>query len=119
MTAEKLYENVLATGEEIIAGFTLSDLHKAMLMECCDNVVNAKSDEPISDEMLVLVAVRTLEVCNGLIKGLIAGAVTELGGDIVNLNYRGQEFRFNRSSPFVKMAIEENNQKRSLEKAGE
>lgn len=107
MTALELNERVLKMGAELIPNFELSDLHKAMLMECCENAINAKSAGELTDDMRILIVARSLELCNSMIKALIVGAITDLGGDIVNLNYKGQHFKFDRNSTFVKNAIAE------------
>ena len=78
-----------------------------MLMECCENAVNVKSEKPLTEQVLILIAIRTFEVCDGLIKGLISSAVTEMGDDIITLHYRGEEFSFDQNIPYVKKVFAE------------
>lgn len=109
LTPEQLFDKIILLQEEMLPDMKMAEIHKAVLMEACENAINGKSDEPLSESMLMLVAVRALEVSIEMLKGLILGAIQGFNGDTVNLNYRDQTFHFDRNTPFVKQALEEKN----------
>ena len=73
-------------------------LHKAMLEECCENALN--NDQGITELPTLVYAVRVAFLtCNNMMKNTINTALQH--ADIVNLNYRGLHFQFDKSSPFL------------------
>jgi hypothetical protein len=104
MTAQELHTEILVKMAELKPDFKMGPLHKAMLMECCENVMQPHNTEKYSNEILMLSALQAFEVSQSLMKGMIAGMIPEFA-DTITLNYRGQTFILDKDSQIVKAAL--------------
>ena len=104
MTAEILHAEILQKMSELKPDLKLHALHKAMLMECCENVMQPHNTEKHSYEILMISALQAFEVSNSLMKGMIAGMIPEFA-DTITLNYRGDTFILDKDSQIVKAAL--------------
>ncbi len=77
----------------------LHPLHKAMIEECCEKVV--EDQQNISDTETLLHAVRlAFIVSNSMFKSMTNALLTQ--ADIINLNYRGINFTIDANSPLLR-----------------
>lgn len=99
MTPEELYEKVSVE----ISIKDIHPLHKAMLEECCENVIKADKNNNFDDKTLInSVGISFIE-CEKVLKSLIKGAFESLDGkNEVNLTYRNENFKFSKDSYFLK-----------------
>lgn len=104
MTAEELHEEILIKMADLKPDFKMHPLHKAMLMECCENVLQPHNTENHSHEILLISTLQAFEVSNSLMKGLIKGMIPEVA-DTITLNYRGETFILDQESKIVKAAL--------------
>ena len=106
MTAEILHAEILQKMGELKPDFKMGPLHKAMLMECCENIMQLHNTEKYNKDVLLISTLQAFEVCRNLIQGMIKGMIPEFA-DTVTLNYRGETFILDKDSPLVKTALEQ------------
>ena len=105
MTARELHIGILNQMAELNPDFKMGALHKAMLMECCENIMQPHNTEKHNDDVLMLAALHAFEVCRNLMQGMIKGIIPEFG-DTITLNYRGETFILDKDSSIVKAALD-------------
>lgn len=103
MTPVEMHSLILTKMLELKPGFKMHALHEAMLMECCENVLQPHNTEKYSNDILMISALQAFEVANNMMKGLLSGAIQ--AGDVITLNYRGATYTFDKESPMVKIAL--------------
>lgn len=108
MTAQELHTEILAKMAELKPDFKMGPLHEAMLMECCENVMQPHNTQNNTKEILMLSTLQAFEVCGSVMKGMIKGMIPEFA-DTITLNYRGETFILDQNSPLVKAALDNDN----------
>lgn len=104
MTAQELHKKILTKLTELQPDFKMGPLHKAMLMECCENIMQPHNTEKHNDDVLLLSTLQAFEVCRNLMQGMIKGMIPEFA-DTVTLNYRGEIFILDKDSAIVKAVL--------------
>lgn len=104
MTAEILHAEILQKMGNLKPDFKMHSLHKAMLMECCEKVMQPHNTEKHSYEILMISALQAFEVSNSVMKGMITGMIPEFA-DTITLNYRNEPFILDKDSQIVKAAL--------------
>jgi len=84
--------------------FKMGPLHKAMLMECCENIMQPHNTEKHNDDVLLLSTLQAFEVSRNLMQGMIKGMIPEFA-DTITLNYRGETFILDKDSAIVKAVL--------------
>jgi len=100
LTPQELFDLMIVKAKEIAPDKEFNKLNKAMLMECCENVIANENAKDMSTDSMMLAALSALQVCQGMMKGLISGLIPQ-AGDIVNLTYRGETYTFDKNSPIL------------------
>lgn len=99
ITAISLYDEIDLRMKELKPDLAFDDLHKAMLMECCETIITPENIEKCSIEILMISTLQALEVSKSLMQGLIKGGLAH--ADVVNLNYRDLKLTFDKHSKFL------------------
>lgn len=63
-----------------------------MLEECCENVIEAKKGNDFDNENLIYSVQISFIACMKTLKATFNATLESLDGDIINLNYRNQNF---------------------------
>jgi hypothetical protein len=106
MTPQEMHVIILNELRELKPDFEMHKLHKAILIECCENALQPHNSEKYSNDVLLFSALQAFEVSNSMMNGLIKGAINL--GDVININYRDQTFVLDRDSSIVKHALKLN-----------
>jgi hypothetical protein len=98
MTKIELYERVIKE----IGVEKIHPLHEAMLEECCENIIKADTDNNFDDKTLITSVQLSFIECDKILRETFKATLESLNGDIINLNYRDQNFKISKDSPFLK-----------------
>lgn len=97
MTVYELYKEVLGN----LFNKELHPLHKAVLEECCENVL--KNTQNLKEKETLVYAVQVAFLtCNSILKGTLTSSLEAANAEQVSLNYRNQTFIIPKNSPLLK-----------------
>lgn len=99
MTATTLHEIILAKMKQIKPEVSLHPLYKAILLENCENTALLDQAKDFNEDQLILTAMRLFELAAPTMKALLISAAK--AADIININYRGEIYTFDKNSPQV------------------
>ncbi len=102
--SQELFDLIVLKGKEIAPDKQLDRLHKAMLMECCENVIAGTKKQEHSKEILMYAAISALEVSRTMMKSLIKATIPNFA-DVITLNYRGETFTLDTTYHLVVEAL--------------
>lgn len=105
MTATELYQLILRKMKELRPDVQMPRIYQAILMENCEHAVRADDGKNYTEDELIGLTMHFFELARPAFLGLLAGAAKM--GDIINITYRGETYRFDKNSAIIINALKE------------